>query len=201
MTQLTACLSMALAQVLLTTVARAQLVPNWSAYPIASQQCLAYYEFYSGCSRANAYALNACLCSNGGGWVVNVAQCVEAGDAANLDVVYGTLKAACITTGTPISFSLAEWRNAAGAASDAGDAQSSAPTTFSTSIVSLSTKPATPGQTPTPTPTPAPQTDGGGGGSGGLSTSDKIAVGIGVPVGVFSIIGAIVAWYMCCHAR
>ncbi|KAK3371002.1 hypothetical protein B0T24DRAFT_304244 [Lasiosphaeria ovina] len=196
MTQLTTCRLIALARILLTTVARAQIVPDWSPYPIASQQCLAYYESYSGCSRANGYALNACLCNNGGGWVVNVAQCVESNDAANLDVVYGTLKAACITTSTPISFSLAEWRNAAGATGD-GDAQSSAPTTFSTSIVSSSTKPATPGPNPT-TPTDG---GGGGGGGGGLSTSDKIAVGIGVPVGVFSIIGAIVAWYMCCHTR
>jgi len=40
---------------------------------------------------------------------------------------------------------------------------------------------------------------GGGGGGGGLSTSDKIAIGIGVPVGIFTILGAIIAWLMCCR--
>jgi hypothetical protein len=42
-------------------------------------------------------------------------------------------------------------------------------------------------------------TGAGGNGGGGLSTSDKIAIGIGVPVGVFTILGAIIAWYMCRH--
>lgn len=35
----------------------------------------------------------------------------------------------------------------------------------------------------------------------GLSTSDKIAIGIGIPVGIFTIIGAVVTWCMCSRRK
>jgi len=204
----------------------------WQPYPQTTWPCLdrhasdawSYCNSYWQLTYWDTATVNYCLCNNGYDFVPKVASCIYSQDPDSLDVTYGTFKAACASTGTPISFAIDDWRRVAGAAatddgsSGGGDEviNTFIPTTTTRFITSIRPTPSTPPETSssggddatpdgnggsggdTAVDTMQGGADGGGEGGGGLNQSDKIAIGIGVPVGVFTIIGAVVAWWMCC---
>lgn len=210
---------------LLSTGCSATVYLDWSPYPIGSQQCLDYYARQSGCDATSIYTFNYCvriiwvlprysnltsphpqLCNNGGNWVVNIAQCIAVKDKENMKTTYGTLKAACLATGTPISFSVNEFLDAGGElvtpATPATRTTTATTTMPPTTSVSTTATTSTTSRTAEPKPaTESPPSSEETQQKHGLSQSDVIAIAIGVPVGVFTIIGAIITWCMCCRGR
>lgn len=199
--------SVLLQAIILLVPCHAQTSFDWTGFPTAAWSCLDYHTVQlTTCDPSlGAYLWNYCLYTNTENWIANVAACLGQKDPDDVSVVWATMAQTCSSTSTPITFTLDDFKRAAGQDSSAGDGDGGGePTTTTTTD--------TPGGgdgSAKTTVTTAPGTgtgdstnggDGRGGG-GGLSTSDKIAIGIGVPVGVFSIVGGIATWWMCCRRR
>ena len=128
--------------------------------------------------------------------MVNIAQCITLEDKANMKTTYGTLKAACLATGTPISFSVDEFLEAGGETTTT----TTTPLINSTPVATTFVTSSTPESSPAPvSPPSAAESQTKTQQKEGLSQSDIIAIAIGVPVGVFTILGAIITWCMCCR--
>lgn len=118
---------------LLPSLISTQVEVTFSPYPTASQPCLNNAAYSSGCPlEGTLYAINSCLCSNGGNFASNAAACVGSDDPADLQEVWNVMVGACDATDTPVTFTESEFFAAAGK-------ESTTPTTMITTRRTTST--------------------------------------------------------------
>ena len=178
-------------------------VPDFSNYPPAAIPCLNNAAITSGCNADSSTfeTSNACLCSNGGGFVTLAAQCIGSSASGALSNTYSIMLSNCDATNTALTVSLAAFLAAGQASGVSTTATLSSPTSISTSppetLQTLQVSKASPTSAQSSAPTYS-QSGGSGGGKGKLSSSDTIAIAVGVPATVFTIIGVIVA---CCQCK
>jgi len=178
-------------------------VPDFSNYPPAAIPCLNNAAITSGCNADSSTfeTSNACLCSNGGGFVTLAAQCIGSSASGALSNTYSIMLSNCDATNTALTVSSAAFLAAGQASGVSTIATPSSPTSISTSpletLQTLQVSKASPTSDQSSAPT-ASQSGGSGGGKGKLDSSDTIALAVGVPATVFTIIGVIVA---CCQCR
>jgi hypothetical protein len=180
---------------------------DFSNYPEASISCLTIEAEESGCDAytTTTEANNACLCSNVGNWITNSARCIAASnpnDPSNilLTNVWNVMVSNCGSTNTPVTLTWEQFLAAAQSGTSLSVISASS-TGFLTSYTSPSTTQSS--STPTEsTSAPSQMNTGGGDSSGGkLNKSDIIAIAVGVPGTIFTIIGVIIGWRMCCGRR
>jgi hypothetical protein len=83
-------------------------VPSFINYPPAVIPCLTDAAVTSGCN-ADSITFqqnNACLCSNGGGYLTLAAQCIQANAPNDLQDVYTTSVGNCDNSNTPDDYLL-----------------------------------------------------------------------------------------------
>ncbi|ERS97273.1 hypothetical protein HMPREF1624_06604 [Sporothrix schenckii ATCC 58251] len=88
-----------------TTAVRAAFTNNFDAYPVGTRSCLDSASTASGCNGDTVTAMNDCLCSNTGNFVIGAAECIGKSDLADLETVYTTMASACSFSNTPLSVS------------------------------------------------------------------------------------------------
>jgi hypothetical protein len=178
-------------------------VPDFSNYPPAAIPCLNNAAITSGCNADSSTVdtSNACLCSNGGGFVTVAAQCIGSSAPGALSNTYSIMLSNCDATNTALTVSSAAFLAAGQASGVSTIATSSSPTSISTSppetLQTLQASKASPTSAQSSASTSS-QSGGSGGGKGKLDSSDTIALAVGVPATVFTIIGVIIA---CCQCR
>ncbi|OAA80776.1 hypothetical protein LEL_00321 [Akanthomyces lecanii RCEF 1005] len=125
--------------------------PNFDFYPADAEPCLLDAAKASKCQGDSPKALNACLCGNGGGFVVRAAQCLGKKDKKDVGSVYDTMADACAHSGTPLKVDKDDFADAADdgskSSSSGGGGGGGGATTF-------------------PPHDPSPSLGGGGGGFG-----------------------------------
>lgn len=189
--------------------------PNFDFYPEDAQPCLLDAAKVSKCQGDSAKELNACLCGNGGGFVVRTAQCLGKKDKKDVGSVYDTMADACAHSGTPLKVDTDDFVDAASdAADDAKKSSSSSSSSTATKTSSSSTSasntasktpssPSSPSSSTTPSattsstasPTAFPDGSNSDGDSKKLSTAGTIGIAAGVSVaGVAAIAG--LAWFL-----
>ncbi|KAK2592012.1 hypothetical protein QQS21_010283 [Conoideocrella luteorostrata] len=130
----------------------AALESDFSFYPPKAQTCLNDASKSSKCTGDDAKALNSCLCSNGGNFITNAAQCLGRSDKADVKAVYTTMADACATSGTPMTISQQEFFDAAdGVVKTTTTSASSTATSMSTSTTTTTTTTASGTATASPT--------------------------------------------------
>jgi hypothetical protein len=102
---------------------------DFSLYPTNAQPCLYSAADSSACDHSTVPKFNACVCSNGGGFLNSAASCLGSSDSSEVSSVYTTMSTNCGNSNTPIAFSAAKWASVASAGS------SSSSTTKATSKV------------------------------------------------------------------
>ncbi|OAR02063.1 hypothetical protein LLEC1_03388 [Akanthomyces lecanii] len=189
--------------------------PNFDFYPKDAQACLLDAAKASKCQGDTSAALNACLCGNGGGFVVRTAQCLGKKDKKDVAGVYDTMADACAHSSTPLKLEKDDFADAASDAVDNGNKSSSssssrsntATKTSSSSTSASNTASKTPSSSsstttpsatssPTASPTTLPDSSSKGSSDGKkLSTAGTIGVAAGVSIaGVAAIAG--LAWFL-----
>lgn len=186
---------------------------NFDFYPEASRACLERITASSNCESNNVPETNACFCSNGGNWIIDVASCV--GEEAKDDVqdVYATMQEACSNSDTPMSVSQSDFfaaadgeevastttttRRPTGTQADPESTQTDNTSTEadSTSTETEATSTGTTSQEPTTTNTENTGSDGADD-SGGLSQGATIGIGVGAGVVGLALIGAAVVFFL-----
>ncbi|KAL2206863.1 hypothetical protein CC79DRAFT_1335147 [Sarocladium strictum] len=154
-------------------------------YPDAAISCLNKASDQSNCNGASSNkALNECLCSNTGDFVVNSAQCLGEEASDQVRPVYQTMAGACFDSDTPLAVSPEDFYAIA-------DGKQSSPSTTISSISSTSTSStsSTASEGPTETSDNNDNSD-----SGGLSTGAIAGIGAGAGVLAIAVIGGLVAW-------
>ncbi|KAJ4165409.1 hypothetical protein LMH87_007043 [Akanthomyces muscarius] len=178
--------------------------PNFDFYPADAESCLLDAAKASKCQGDSPKALNACLCGNGGGFVVRAAQCLGKKDKKDVGSVYDTMADACAHSGTPLKVDKDDFADAAddGSKSSSSSSRSSSTATKTSSsstsasntaskTPSSSSTSTTPSATTSSTASPTASPDG----SKKLSTAGTIGVAAGVSVaGVAAIAG--LAWFL-----
>jgi LPXTG-motif cell wall-anchored protein len=152
-----------------TARAQAQGSVDFDFYPDDAEDCLYKAAESSKCESGGVPATNACLCRNGGDFIITAAECLGRSSKSNLKDVYRIMRGACDNSKTPISVTEDEWNEAA-----KGDSET---TTTSTTTSSTGTA------TTTPPPTPP-------GASTGLSTGALAGVIAGA-IGGCAVLGAV----------
>jgi hypothetical protein len=176
-------------------------VPDFSNYPPAAISCLNNAAITSGCNAdsSTVSTSNACLCSNGGGFVTIAAGCIGSSAPGALTNTYSTMLSNCDATNTALTVSLPAFLSA-------GQASGTLTTSISSTVALISTLPlatslfvqvsgpsTTSSQGPSTSSQDPSSTPSQSGGKGKLGTSDVIALAVGVPATVFTIIGVFVA--------
>lgn len=95
----------ALITLVFTSVARAAGTVNFDFYPKDAQRCLYKAADSSNCDSGAVDTTNSCLCTNGGNFVTNSAQCLGKSDKKDLSEVYFTMQEACSDSKTPLTVS------------------------------------------------------------------------------------------------
>lgn len=88
---------------------------DFSLYPKNSQSCLYSAADASACDHSTVPKFNACVCSNGGGFLESAASCLGANDPADVSGVYTTMSTNCADSNTPIAYTSAKWASVASA--------------------------------------------------------------------------------------
>jgi len=178
-------------------------VPDFGNYPPGAIPCLNNAAITSGCNADSSTfdTSNACLCSNGGGFVTLAAQCIGSSAPGALSNTYSIMLSNCDATNTALTVSSAAFLAAGQASGVSTIATSSSPTSISTSppetLQTLQASKASPMSAQSSASTSS-QSGGSGGGKGKLDSSDTIALAVGVPATIFTIVGVIIA---CCQCR
>ncbi|KAH8172461.1 hypothetical protein LIA77_06716 [Sarocladium implicatum] len=159
-------------------------------YPDAAIPCLDEASEKSNCNGASdGKALNECLCSNTGDFVVNSAKCLGKKAKNQVKPVYQVMSDACLQTETPLTISQSEWTALADGDQDGVSTSSSSSSETSTSASSTASE--------EPTNTGDNNDDKNDSSEeGGLSTA--AIAGIGAGAGVLAIAGVLglLAWYL-----
>ncbi|KAJ6783042.1 hypothetical protein PWT90_01864 [Aphanocladium album] len=180
---------------------------DFNFYPKNAQSCLLDSAKASKCQGDSAKELNACLCGNGGSFVIRSAQCLGAKDKKDVNEVYDTMASACATSDTPLTVDKDDFLDAASdAANDSSSTKTSTKTTSTKTSTSTSSAtktpsstsasasssgaPATTSSTASPSATP-PDSSKGGGDKKKLSTAGTIGIAAGVSVAGVAIIAAL----------
>ncbi|QDS76687.1 hypothetical protein FKW77_000398 [Venturia effusa] len=86
---------------------------DFSLNPTASRPCLYAATDASACDTSTVPKFNACVCSNGGGFLDSAASCLGPNDSDEVGSVYSIMSRNCGDSSTPIAFTLAKWNAAA----------------------------------------------------------------------------------------
>ncbi|CAK7244438.1 MAG: hypothetical protein STHCBS139747_005977 [Sporothrix thermara] len=120
------------------TNVRAAFENNFAAYPAGARDCLDAAANASGCDGDTVTAMNDCLCSNSGNFIIASAECIGKADYADLETVYTTMAAACSFSNTPMTVSQKDFMSAG---NGTFTSSSSMPATTTTTTTSVTSKP------------------------------------------------------------
>jgi hypothetical protein len=126
-------LSILLSFALLLHFSTAVIVADFSYYPSGSQSCLNSAATSSKCDQSTVALFNACVCSNGGGFIDSTAKCLGTSSPGDLTTVYTVLSRNCGDSNTPVDYSLDKFL----AAASVKTATASATTTVVSSVVTV----------------------------------------------------------------
>lgn len=163
-------------------------VSDFSFYPTNAQPCLNSASSTSKCTGSDAQSLNNCLCSNGGNFITNSAQCLGKSDKADVKAVYNTMADACATSGTPMTVSQQDFFDAADGNTKTSTTSTSSTATSTSTSTSSSTATTTSGTATASATGAADQSDH----SGGLSKGAVIGIAAGsAAVGLIGLMGLV----------
>ncbi|CAI4217468.1 unnamed protein product [Parascedosporium putredinis] len=94
---------------LISSSLAARFENDFSSYPGGAQACLTTADSNANCDGETVPTMNACLCSDGGGFLTNTARCLGQNAPGDIDLTYGTLKVNCNGSKTPLSLSKDEF--------------------------------------------------------------------------------------------
>ncbi|KAK7418503.1 hypothetical protein QQZ08_011213 [Neonectria magnoliae] len=163
---------------------------NFDSYPKNAQECLYKSANATDCTGDTGAELNACLCENSGGFVINTARCIGEKGGVDIDLVYSDLDTACDGTSTPLSISKSQFKKAAAEGETTTSTDASSTTASATESETAHVTTTSGGKTITVVPTQTDDSDNDDKGGGGLGTPATIGIGVGAAVIGAAIVGA-----------
>lgn len=160
--------------------------------PESARQCLDNSASFSGCTGETAGAINTCLCSNGGNFVIKTAACVGSSDPDDLGDVYDGLNKHCADSETPLSVGKADFMKSSGVTTTRTQTKTSSTIMQPTSTGETKTT-ATSETTATGT---AEDNDNELGGAGKLSSTAKAGIIAGAVSGGLLVVGLAIFFFV-----